>query len=151
VLKFYIETLSDCKDDASELLQLHWEQIALNKDKIKLNPDWETYQSLEDQGKVKIFTAREGSTLVGYFVVFLQRNLHYKDHVFAVNDIIFLHPDYRKGLAGMKIIKFAEKHLKDWGVSVLVMNTKTHAPFGPLLSRVGFNHSEELYTKYIGA
>lgn len=149
MVKFYIETLEEARYDAENLLKLHWEQIALNKDKIKLNPDWETYKALEDSGILKIFTAREGATLVGYFVVTVMRNLHYKDHLFASNDLIFLHPDHRKGLVGAKLIQFAEEHLKRMGVSVMTVNTKMHKPFDKLLKWLGFTHIENLYSKYL--
>jgi hypothetical protein len=78
------------KDDAAILLEQHWEEIALNKGAIKLNPDWDTYFDLEDKGNLKIFTAREDGKLVGYFVVLCRHHLHYKDHLFAFNDVLYL-------------------------------------------------------------
>ena len=82
-MKYQQEFLATVKDDIRPLIQKHWEDIALNKDKIKLNPDWDAYHDLEQKGMLKAFTAREGDKLVGYFVVVVQRNLHYKDHLFA--------------------------------------------------------------------
>ena len=137
-LKYQQEFLSQVELDIQTLIELHWEEIALNQDKIKLNPDWNAYHNLETEGKLKIFTARDGDRLVGYFVVILGTNIHYKDHVFASNDIIYLHKDYRKGFAGVRLIKFAESCLKEDGVSVLLINTKTHKPFDKVLERLQF-------------
>ena len=75
-MKYQQEFLATVEDDIRPLIQKHWEDIALNKDKIKLNPDWDAYHTLEQAGVLKIFTAREGDKLVGYFVVVVQRNLH---------------------------------------------------------------------------
>ena len=144
------EFLNQVRSDAEPLIKLHWDEIALNQDKIKLNPDWEAYQKLEDDNRLKIFTARKSKQLVGYFVVLLGTNIHYKDHVFASNDIIYLHKDYRKGFAGVRLIKFAEKCLKDDGVSVLLINTKIHRPFDKLLERLKFKPIERVYSKFIG-
>lgn len=144
------EFLLTCKEEAKELIVEHWEEIAVNKEKIKLNPDWEAYQELEDHGRLKIFTARSSGKLVGYFVVFINRHIHYKDHIFAVNDIIFLNKDYRKGSAGIKLIKFAESCLKEDGVSVILLNSKVHKPFDPIMERLGFRLTERVYSKYIG-
>tara|TARA_R110000737_G_scaffold4011_2_gene13235 strand:- start:6427 stop:6885 length:459 start_codon:yes stop_codon:yes gene_type:complete len=144
------EFLPDVKDDCKYLIELHWEEIALNQDRVKLNPDWEAYEDLEAQGKLKVFTARENGILVGYFVVILGNNIHYKDHVFASNDIIYLHQDYRKGFAGIRLIKFAEKCLKEDGVSVLLINTKIHRPFDKVLERLKFKPIERVYSKYLG-
>mgnify|MGYP003674087309 FL=1 len=144
------EFLSQVQSDIEPLIELHWEEIALNQDKIKLNPDWDAYHNLEAEGKLKIFTARDSDSLVGYFVVILGINIHYKDHLFASNDIIYLHKDYRKGFAGIRLIKFAEKYLKEDGVSVLLINTKTHKPFDKVLERLKFKPIERVYSKFIG-
>jgi GNAT superfamily N-acetyltransferase len=143
------ESLATCANDAKDLLQSHWEEIAINKDVIKLNPDWDAYYSLEDAGILKIFTARSDGLLVGYFVVLCRTHIHYKDHVFAANDILYLHKDYRKGLTGAKLMKFAEKCLQEDGVSVLVVNTKRHRPFDSLLNWLGYKHVENVYSKLL--
>jgi len=148
-MNYQQEFLDQVENDILALLDLHYKEIALNQDKIKLNPDWDVYRALEEQGKLKIFTARDGSTLVGYFVVVVGVNMHYKDHTFACNDIIYLHKDYRKGFAGIKLIKFAKKCLTEDGVSVLTINTKVHQPFDKLLDRLGFNLIERVYSSYL--
>ena len=150
MLKYQQEFLSQVELDIQYLIELHWSEIALNQDKIKLNPDWSAYEELEKLNKLKIFTARDGDRLVGYFVVICGTNIHYKDHLFANNDIIYLHKDYRKGFAGIRMINFAEKCLQKDGVSVLTINTKAHQPFDKVLERLKFNMIERVYSKYLG-
>lgn len=150
MITYQQEFLATARPDAQKLLEAHWEEIALNKGKIALNPDWEAYEALESSGKLKIFTARGDDRLIGYFVVIVGVNLHYKDHVFAVNDILYLDKEHRKGRTGLKLIKFAEKCLKEDGVSVLSINTKVHKPFDSLMEYMGFNLIERVYSKYIG-
>lgn len=149
-LNYQQEFLVTARPDAQKLLEDHWEEIALNKGKIALNPDWEAYEALELSGKLKIFTARVNDRMIGYFVVLVGPNLHYKDHIFAVNDILYLDKNYRRGRTGIKLIKFAEQCLKEDGVSVLNINTKTHKPFDSLMEYLGFNLIERVYSKYIG-
>lgn len=144
------EVLYQVEQDIKPLIEKHWEEIALNKDNIKLNPDWEAYELLEKAGKLKIFTARNQKDLVGYFVVIVSNNIHYKDHLFATNDIIYLSPEERKGSVGIRLIKFAEKCLRQDGVSVLTMNTKIHKPFDVLMERMKFKLIERVYSKYLG-
>ena len=143
------EFLDTVEKDIKPLLQDHWEEIALNKSAIKLNPDWDAYHNLEDNGILKVFTARSDGELIGYFVVLIRNHIHYKDHVFAANDVLFLKQEYRKGLTGAKLMKFAEKCLKEDGVSVLVVNTKRHKPFDGLLEWLGYSHVENVYSKYL--
>jgi GNAT superfamily N-acetyltransferase len=141
------ESLVTCEEDAKELLVQHWEEIALNKELIKLNPDWPAYYKLEEVGALKVFTARSEGNLVGYFVVICRPHLHYVDHVFAFNDVLYLNKSYRKGLTGAKLMKFAEKCLKEDGVSVMIVNTKRHKPFDSLLQWLGYTHVENIYSK----
>lgn len=144
------EFLLTCRKEAEVLIKEHWEEVAVNKEKIKLNPDWEAYEDLEKVGRIKIFTARDDEKLIGYFVVFVGRNIHYKDHIFATNDIIFITEKYRKGFLGAKLIKFAKKCLQEDGVSVLNINTKVHKPFDLLMERLGFKLIERVYSIYLG-
>ena len=144
-----MEAYSDIKNDLEEITRIHWEEVALNKDKIKLNPDWARYEALEKEGRLGIYTARCEGELVGYFWVLADYSLHYKDHMFAANDAIYLKKEFRKGLAGLKLIKYAEEDLKSRGISVLVINTKVHAPFDKLMERMKYNLIERVYTKYL--
>lgn len=148
-IRYQQEFLKTVEKEIKPLLEEHWEEIAVNKDFIKLNPDWEAYNELENRGILYIFTAREEEELVGYFVVLVQKSLHYKDHFFATNDVIFVQASHRKGLTGANLVTFAEKCLKDDGVSLLVVNTKCHKPFDRLLSWLGFNEVERVYSKLL--
>lgn len=150
MITYQQEFLVTCELECQTLIELHWEEIATNKNKIKLNPDWSAYHTLEDKGALKIFTARDNGKLVGYFVVLLGVNMHYKDHVFAENDVIYLHQDYRKGFTGVRLIKFAEKCLKEDGVSIVKINTKVHQPFDPLMDYLDYSLVERVYTKFLG-
>jgi GNAT superfamily N-acetyltransferase len=143
------ESIASCKGEVEHLLYLHWEEIALNKEVIKLNPDWDAYYELEGTGSLKIFTARFDGELVGYFVVLCRKHLHYVDHLFAFNDLIYLRKDHRKGFTGAKLMKFAEKCLREDGVSVMIVNTKRHKPFDSLLEWLGYKHTENIYSKLL--
>lgn len=150
-MQYKQEFLSDVKGEIKPLLNQHWKEIALNQDRVKLNPDWDAYSDLESEGKLKIFTARTNEAqLVGYFVVVVTRHIHYKDHLFASNDILFLSEEHRKGFTGIKLIRFAERCLKEDGVSVLVVNTKVHRPFDKLLMFLGYSKIERIFSKFIG-
>ena len=146
-MEYQQEFYHQVKEELPKLISMHWEEIALNQDVIKLDPDWEAYEKMEQDGKLRIFTSREDGYLVGYFIVILNRSLHYKEHIHAMNDIIFLHPKHRKGFMGIKLIKFAEKCLKDDGISFLIINSKIHKQFDAILNRMGYSHIENVFTK----
>ena len=148
--QFAEEMYDEVIDEIAPLFEQHWEEIALNKDKIKLSPDLSKYKALNDLGILRIFTARNEGLLVGYFVVIAQPHLHYQEHTFAMNDIIYIHPDYRGSTVAYRMIKYVEKVLKKDGVSVLMINMKVFAPFDNLLEKLQFTNTERVHSKYIG-
>ena len=89
-MDFALENLAKVRREIEPLLEEHWKEIALNKDKIKLNPDWRAYADLDSINALRIYTARKDGKLMGYFVIIVSKSLHYRDHLFANNDIIFL-------------------------------------------------------------
>jgi len=149
-LDYQQEFLRDIKRELHDLFDLHWREIALNQEKIALNPDWETYHALEDSGKLQVFTARQSGRLVGYVFTLQSRHLHYKDHIMAITDLIYLHPDFRRGWAASKLFRFVEKCLVADGVSMLTMGMKHHKPFSVILERMGYSPHDVTYSKYIG-
>ena len=146
-LEFALESYTQVKREIQPLIKEHYEAIALHKDVIKLNPDWKQYAKMDAVNALRVYTARSGGDLVGYFVVVVSKSLHYQDHLFATNDIIYLSPKYRKGTAGIRLIKYAEEQVKAEGITLLVINTKAHAPFDAILERQGFELTERVYSK----
>ena len=149
-LTIQLESLANVKEDIKPLIKEHWQLVALNKNKIKLNPEWKEYARLDAAGALRIFTARKGTQLVGYFVLIVSKSMHYQDHLFASNDIIFVLPDHRAGATGNKLIQYAETYCKEAGVSLMTINTKVHIPFDALMIRKGFECIERVYSKYLG-
>ena len=150
-MKIAHESLYNVKEDIQPLIKEHWKLVALNQGKIKLNPDWQEYARLDSIGALRIFTARKDGKLVGYFFLIVAKSLHYQDHLFATNDVLFVLPEYRAGNTGYKLIKFAEQHCKEAGVSLMTINTKVHIPFDKLMQRMGFNLIERVYSKFVGS
>jgi hypothetical protein len=150
MIKYQQEFVSQVEEEIKPLIAAHWEEVEDYQQQIKLDPCWESYYALELQGNLKVFTVRSSGTLVGYFVSVVSPNIHHKSHLFALCDIVYLHKDYRRGLTGVKLIKFAESCLKLDGVSVLVINSKLQSPLHKILTWLKFKPSECSYSKYLG-
>ena len=150
MILYHVEKLKDCASEAMPLIEAHWQEIALHQDTIQLNPNWQQYFRLEEEGKLHVYTAREDEKLVGYFVMIVVPHLHYSDHSFAHNDVIYVDPEYRKGFTAWRLIKFATEQLELAGVSVMMINIKRHKPFDKLLQRLGFTETESIYSKRLG-
>jgi len=150
VITYQEESAKDCLEEIKPLIFTHWEEIALYKDKIDLNPDFDKYLLLDSLGMLHILTARDQGKLIGYFISFVQPNMHYKDSVFAINDILYIHPLYRKGSTGYKLFKKAEVSLKEIGVDVIIIHAKVNNDFKPLMDKLEYERIEYNYSKYIG-
>lgn len=143
------ERLPDIKDELAPLLSLHWEEIARHRDEIKLNVDWATYLELDALGILHITTARCDGRLIGYVINFVTPHLHYRDWVMANNDILFVHPDYRKGRVFLKLLNYTEQLLADRGVKNLYIHMKTAHDFSPILERLGYTEIERNFEKQL--
>jgi hypothetical protein len=150
MIEYKEETFDQVIDEIKPLLENHYEEIALNKDAIKLNPDYGIYKSLCDSGVMRVITARDDGKLVGYCVCIIKYHLHYKDSLTAFNDIFYISKDYRKGLTGVKLFIKTEEILKKYGVQRVSMNTKVHHDVGVIFDRLGYKETERVFTKMIG-
>lgn len=149
-VRFSIETIDQVLDDMAWLWDIHWQEIALDKAKVPLNPDVDTFRVLEQAGLLLIVTARDGEKMVGYHVTIVRPHLHYKHSLTAYADMYFIHPDYRQGMTGVKLFKYLEGVLRERGVDRIYQGTKIHKDMGRLFERLGYKETERLFVKWIG-
>lgn len=152
MITYQEEKFDDVIEEMKPLLEDHYVEVAMYQDKIELNPNWGIYQAMNDVGNVHIFTARDDERdgkLIGYCVTFMQNNPHYMDHEYAVNDVIYVDPEYRHTEVAPMMLSELEKIMKSQGVSVMTFHMKTHLPFETLMQSLGYDDAEKLYTKYI--
>jgi hypothetical protein len=154
-LKFAWERFSAIAKELPPLFKKHWREIALHQDEIQLDPDWERYFALELQGVLHVLTVRDGTRLVGYAFMLVQRHLHYCSTLWAVSDMFWLEPDYRFGWDGVRMFKQVERGMRELGVKVIVLNYKFHfqsdrGRLDRLFHRLGYSPTEIIVSKVIG-
>ncbi|MEK6591541.1 MAG: hypothetical protein AABZ67_00530 [Pseudomonadota bacterium] len=98
-------------DDLEDIAIEHWWEVALDKGRVPLNPDWALYQQLERIGVFKAFVCRVDGALAGYVWFFLNDHIHYKTLLHATCDVFYLRPGMRRGLTGYTLFRLAEKAL----------------------------------------
>lgn len=129
-----------------ELLHRHWEEIAFYKD-VPLDVNWEVYERLDREGKLRIYTVRDGERLVGYAVYMLLQNAHYRGFDYAQQDVLFLAPEYRRGTAGLQLIAYADVMLKAEGLQATYHHSKVQHPIDLILRRLGYDLVERVWAK----
>lgn len=143
-MKFQKELIKDIWTEALELLEQHWQEITHFKD-IALNPDWSSYFTLEENGIMRCFTVRDDSKLVGYCVYFVRPNMHYKQSVQAVQDVLFIKKDKRGH--GREFIQWCDEQLKSEGIQVVYQHVKAAHNWGPMIERQGYELVDLIYAK----
>jgi GNAT superfamily N-acetyltransferase len=136
-------------EEMRPLLFKHWKEIATYQDRIPLDPDFSLYAKLDAMGKLLCLTARLDGRLIGYSVFLLTRVAHYKSTLCAVNDVIYVEPEFRKGSIGVRLIRESEKRLKDLGVVKMTWHTKTSNDLSALLLKMGFAVDEIMMAKVL--
>jgi len=145
-----LETIRAGLEELKPLLPVHYEELALNKDKVPLDPQYDIYLAREDRGEVIYMTLREGGKLMGYFIGFIAPGLHYKTCLTCTMDIFYVHPDHRNGRGGLRLFRTLEKELKRRGVQRWFVGSKLHKDAGRLFEALGFAPIETYYSKMIG-
>lgn len=147
---FMVEAWSGCFAEMSALWTEHWEEVAINRDVIKLDPDLDQYAELERSGALHVVVARERGAIVGYHISIVRPHLHYRRSLSAFTDVYFLRKSHRAGMTGVRLIKAAEESLRARGVQKMFTGTKLHMDMGPIFERLGWTPTETLFTKVIG-
>ncbi len=150
MLTLQVESFTELLDELKPLLPLHWEELAINKDKVPLDPQFDIYIRREAAGEVMMVTARRDGALVGYFIGFVAPGLHYKTCLTLIMDIFFIHPSARNGFAGVKLFKAVEAEAKRRGVQRIIVGSKIHADASILFERLSYSPVETYFAKWIG-
>ncbi len=145
-----IESFSERLEEFKPLFPLHWQELALNKDKVPLDPQYDIYIEKEFQGQLLFVTLRELGKPVGYFIGFIAPGLHYKTCLTCTMDIFYVHPEKRGGRAGIKLFKFVEQELRRRGVDRWFVGSKCHMDASWLFEYLNFEKVEIYYSKWIG-
>ena len=145
----HVESITDCYEEIKRLLPLHWEELALNKDKVPLDPQYEIYLDRDARGEVLFVTLRELGKMVGYFIGFVAPGLHYRTCLTLTMDIFYVHPE-KRGRCGIALFRAVEAEAKRRGVKRWFAGSKCHADASWLFEHLEFERVEVYYSKWIG-
>lgn len=147
MISFQGESLQLLRPELEPLMVRHWEEVCVDREFFRLNPNWEMFERLEDLGLVIAVTARDDTKLVGYVIYLLQPMMHYAHVRLAQEDAHYLMPEYRTGWNAVRMFRFAEGELRAAGAHATVVHTKAAMDRGSLFSYLGYQRHETLYLK----
>lgn len=147
-----IESFELAIPEIKELINSHWQELALNKDKVPLAPQWDEYVAREKKGILFLATVRKNGKIVAYYIAQVAPGFHYRETLIGTMDIAYVIPDQRnKGLA-IPLFRCVEKEMKRRGVKVWFSGYKAHNPLGmdKLLTALKFEPADVYCVRYIG-
>jgi GNAT superfamily N-acetyltransferase len=150
-MTFQLERWDDFWRDGQEIFPIHFEELALHKDRIPLGMDDSLYRQMEAAGTLYVLTARVDWKLVGYYVaIIIPNHPHNKDAGKVSNcDMFYLLPEYRRGGNGAKLLIMAEKSLRKLGVTKASMSVKLHQNHANLLKALGWEPTDLVLQKIL--
>lgn len=149
ILTFQAENFGAVFSEAIPLLYRHWEEIALDKEFVQLDPDWEQYAAMEHQGLLSVVTVRAQGELVGYSCVIIRPHLHYRTCLTGFMDLFYIAPEHRGKHGGVRLFKAMEAECKRRGVQRIFVQSKLHKDSGRLFKALGYRSIEEWWSKLI--
>ncbi len=150
-MKFSLELFQNIWPELQPLLMDHYQEVAWRQDKIKLEPDEQKYQTIQDQDILKIFSIRDDQNkLIGYSVYFVIPSIHYSSTLFATNDVVFLAKEHRTTGLGREFLLFCEEELKNIGVQVISLHIKEKLNWSRLAANLHYEFVESTWLKWVG-
>ena len=143
-----VERIHPFFEDGQELFPLHYKELALNQDEIKLELDIKRYEKADEEGYLLIVTLRDAGKLVGYWLMALMPHLHYASVLCASTDMFWVKPEYRASF-GAKFMIFGQMACKKCNVKKLYISCKVHKDLRPLFEGLGFTLSDYMFTKLV--
>lgn len=137
--------------EAEDILYRHWQELALNKDKIYLKPDVQRYVGLQKNNILHNIVVYKDNKIVGYSITLITPSLHYSDNIFAQVDVIYVDQAYRHSTIGARLLIETERQAKDNGAHVVLHHAKPYVPMiiKPL-EKLNYQLYELMYGKYVG-
>lgn len=148
---FNVESFEKWHEDAEWMFQAHYEELSLDKEKVALSLHCERYLELERAGMLHIVTVRlEDRKMVGYYLAMILPHMHYKDAGdMAYTDMYFIHPEYRVGGIGAKLMIFVEETLRHRGVFKAYITTKFKLDLSTMFEALGWKATDKVFTKLL--
>jgi GNAT superfamily N-acetyltransferase len=156
-LTFQWEPFHAISREILPLWKRHWCEVAMDRDTVSLDPDWDFYHETSLRGILHILTARintyeeiPASPLVGYVFNLVGPHNHYATTCFGITEMFWLDPAFRRGWLPVRFMQENLDGLKERGVQIATINFKLgfqDGRVGKLLARLGYEPADIVMRK----
>jgi len=142
-----LATLADWKAKAEPLFQEHYEEIARNKEVMKLNVNWPLYEALNEKQVLFVYLAMQDNVCIGYSLNIVTNHLHYADLNYVQNDVLFVKKELRGSRIGLRLMKVTEDHARSLGCKLMLWHAKENTALAKLLPRLKYGVQDIVFSK----
>ncbi len=144
-----LSTLDNIKGVIESLFEEHYEEIARNKQVMKLKPNWPMYESVDKNGFLFIYLAMQDDVCIGYSMNIIMHHFHYADLKITQNDVLFVKKEFRGGRLGLRLLRVTEDHARSEGCKLMLWHAKENTALAKLLPKLKYGVQEIMYSKEI--
>lgn len=131
---FRTESLIENHEAMAGLIRSHYNEVTTDKDIMKLDPNWDMFEAVENAGGLITIIGRRDGQIVAYSVNYLGPHPHYKQLVVLSNGSIYVSPAVR-GTTGIRLIEATEQAGTALGAKLMLWHAKPDTPLAKVLAR----------------
>lgn len=150
MIEYAVEPLTLSLIGETQVLQQgYWEEVAGPFHQFPPDVDWNTYALAQQKGCLKVLCGRVAGVLkAGAFIV-TTPHPHYAC-IAASLPLLFVHPDFRRGREGLRLVKRAEEEAVKSGAQLMMTHGGSHNGVYRLFEAMKYEDFGRYYVKVIG-
>lgn len=113
------------------------------------DPDWKTYLAAQQRGILKVLCARGDGELKGGTFILTAPHNHYACIASSL-PLLFIHPDFRRGREGIRLVQNAEEEGRKAGGQILLAHGGVHNGVYRLFEAMKYADYGRDFVKVIG-
>lgn len=149
MITYQEELLTEALLKESEPLARQYYQDLVPEHDLPYDLNVGQYLGAQDHGNVVFVSCRDDGKIVGGILFFVMPYLYSRRKMIAIEEWFYLDEQYRKGFAGIKLLKTAERVLKLRGVDIINVICKAHQDKTALYERLGYRYTEKHFSKLV--
>lgn len=148
MITYQEEEAEDFKADVEPLLSRYYDETIVDIG-LQFDADFAVYIDANQRGRMICVSAREDGKVIGISCFFLTPYLYSRGYMMAIQDLLYIVPEHRKGWVGIRLIKESEKVLKSRGVGIIDLACRPHMDNTVLYERLGYKYAEKRFSKLV--
>ena len=148
MITYQEEDAETFRGDVEPLLTAYYDETIVDLG-LKFDADFAAYIDANERGRMVCIGARDDGKVIGIACFFITPYLYSRNYILAIQDLLYIVPEYRKGWTGIRLIKTAEKLLKSRGVGMIDLVCRPHMDNTSLYERLGYKYAEKRFSKLV--